>query len=922
MRIKERKPYQTADFIGRNPSAEISRQQECQQILNHYNAFHDACVLAASDQKNNEYAYVTYLQGDPGIGKSFLCRRMHRTFREKYEKACISIYYDLQSREQTDIACYLFDLAKACCQSMQNAHLFPRFSAVFSHYQELRGQEAESIEVETKTAAISQNEYVSIASKALSFVPGISDMLDTAGSVSDLAGDLYRKGADVYLAQKYKQDFALIDCLPINNMEEHLLHYFILDFVAWQEELTRKKGKERPHTIFILDTLECSAYEDHKHDDSDSYLSWLTGKNGLIHYLPNTFWLIAGRDEIDWTKYDADDIHSSSGHKVQTSFDTLSVRQAKTDDIRCYLTDPKKGNGIPEEFADYIMEMAAGYTFKLELCVDTYFKMAGFEQQMGGAALSLNDFKEVLSGDEHKIAISNRYMLYLSKKETALLATLACLEVWTDELLRQYIWKNDISALINYQDFIKGNLICKQAGLLSLQGLDHNVLFGTCSRQSARQFKEQLYSHMQKKLSNKNAFLLFYAYCNCCIRCKSESDPNPFSFDHTLCAALEQALHYLLFNKKYALLKSLAEKLRMLESGVDALIPSFLSLLHQDAAKTYPTASEVTKRFQALSFEKHSDAQALFSVWLSFYDSLTENYYHYCLYIVLQKIRSVMPEDIPTSLAGQLDKKEFLLLTDSAAKRNECERMITVHEDLFRTAKKLQAEEGGYENQVKEYEDTTRFYQQKIEYLIPDSVSNADSLKEKTESFVKRAHEQRDEDSIRWFCRHYINTLDDSEEELAAYRHYLDLYEQCDNSAPLDQARLYHMQMNYHYKLGDYEEAVSFGLKCIRIMLEEYGEDAYQSDYLYDSIEKIYFTLGFNLCRKDICTDEDLERFTMLFSYYKNQLQIYKQHYNKDDLENVEKKEAELLEGFEKNDAEKLEEVTVHLDMLLRYYTI
>ena len=146
----------------------------------------------------------------------------------------------------------------------------------------------------------------------LSFVPGISDVLGTAGSITDLASDIYRKGTDVFYAQKYKQDFSVIDTLTLHNIQDYLLHYFILDFVSYQDELLNRKGKDRPHVIFILDTLESTAYEEHAHDQTDAYLSWLIGDNGLIHYLPNTFWLMAGREEIDWNNYDKDDVASST----------------------------------------------------------------------------------------------------------------------------------------------------------------------------------------------------------------------------------------------------------------------------------------------------------------------------------------------------------------------------------------------------------------------------------------------------------------------------------------------------------------------------------------------------------------------------------------------------------------------------------
>ena len=162
MRIKERKSYNTGNYICRNPKAEIYREEECRRIMAHYDTFHTECLEAALQKKNNTYAYVSYLQGYPGIGKSFLCEKMYRIFQNEHAKECITIFYNLQNREQTDFALYLFDLANAFSQYVENASVFPRFSATFSQYQKLCGQKAEAIEVETKAEAFSRNEYVSL----------------------------------------------------------------------------------------------------------------------------------------------------------------------------------------------------------------------------------------------------------------------------------------------------------------------------------------------------------------------------------------------------------------------------------------------------------------------------------------------------------------------------------------------------------------------------------------------------------------------------------------------------------------------------------------------------------------------------------------------------------------------------------------
>lgn len=910
MRIKERKSYNTGNYICRNPKAEIYREEERQRIMAHYDTFHAESLEAALHEKNNAYAYVSYLQGYPGIGKSFLCKKMYHIFHNEHAKECIPIYYDLQSREQTDFALYLFDLANIFSQYVENASIFPRFSAAFAQYQKLHGQKAEAIEVETKIAALSRNEYVSIASKALSFVPGISDVLDTAGSITDLASDIHRKGADIFYAQKYKQDFSVIDSLTLHNIKDYLLHYFILDFVSYQDELFKKKGKDRPHVIFILDTLESTAYEEYTHDQTDAYLSWLIGDNGLIHYLPNTFWLMAGREEIDWNNYDKDDVASSTEQKMLTSFNVLSVQQANTGDILSYLTDPQSGQGIPREFADYIMQTAAGYTFRLELCIDTYFRLANYYLQKDNSALPLSIFKEVLSEDEHTIAISKRYMMYLSKKETSLLQILVCLEFWTDSFLSHYIWKDDISNIIAYKAFISGNLIKRQSGLLSLQGLDSDTLLSTCSQHSARLLKGKLYSLMQEKPADKDAFLLFYAYCNCCIKCKTDNCSETFSFDATLYDILRQALRYLLRTEKIEIILNLAQKLSTLDRTCECdLIRSYLSLFESHTNITDHTDIDgITQKIKALTFMKHADAKALYCIWFSFFYALTVLDFHYYLYIVLQKIRNILPADVPASFVDHMDRYEYLALANWAVTRNNyqsrimnCDSQIDVLEG---ENKKGFLDEDVYLSEKARYESEKKVYIQSIDCLGPNTLSNTVSLKEKADYFIKKAKEHNDEDSVRWYCYHCDCTffsIFSEEEDIKTYQYYLNLYEQCDNSHPYDQAQLYQMQINHHRMRGDYEEIISLGLKCIRLLVDEYQEDAYCTYFLYESIRRINNAMTFLAinCIKNLFTKEDQEYLINLLYYYHKQILLQMQLEDYEDSSTSENADfRELKEAF------------------------
>lgn len=134
MKIRTKAVDSISNYKYRHPHAEIARTLEYRQILDHFSLFHSACLDASLRKENNKFAYVSYIQGNPGIGKSFICQKMFcmsdpeaakNTEFADFAQSSFAIYYDLQSRPEVDYAYYLFDLANAISQHEKKPASFP-----------------------------------------------------------------------------------------------------------------------------------------------------------------------------------------------------------------------------------------------------------------------------------------------------------------------------------------------------------------------------------------------------------------------------------------------------------------------------------------------------------------------------------------------------------------------------------------------------------------------------------------------------------------------------------------------------------------------------------------------------------------------------------------------------------------------------
>lgn len=398
-----------------------------------------------NNSEDVKYAYVVYLYGDGGIGKTCLCKMVRNQISvlSQVDQVVHRIYYDLA--KNNNVVSKLIDLSMVIRDSFENSEMFPLFDYAYNVYISKSGEQLTKISRQTD----SDSAIVDIALSIASCVPGISNVADVVN-----AGK-----AVISLIHKYRKDkstsenFHVIDNIPLEELKARLGQYFAKDLNAYFNQ----HSKER--LIIILDTFENFLYNNPKNGRVFNSTDWLFGNNGIICLLQNTFWVIAGREEIDWEVYD------SESHEI--SFHSISVGKPNEEEVKHYLIQA----GFEPYSAEEIAKSTVCYPLHFGMCVDLFFKLWNENlQESYGNNKSLNDCKpgieevtEIIKTVKDSSIVSDRVLGYFNKQERDIIFTLACLKRWTDELLSEVIWKYSSSNFTFYES-IKGFSFIKKYG--------------------------------------------------------------------------------------------------------------------------------------------------------------------------------------------------------------------------------------------------------------------------------------------------------------------------------------------------------------------------------------------------------------------------------------------------------------------------
>ncbi len=183
---------------------------------------------------------------------------------------------------------------------------------------------------------------------------------------------------------------------------ENLPRFMGMDMV----NIKKNRGKM---AVILIDTHE-SLFENFSGSDEKkkNVDEWI---RELIRSIPNTIFVIAGREKPDWWEEDM--------NLAVKSLDTLSEKDSKE-----YL----KNSGVDEEHWDMIYRNVKGFPFGLELAVWIYRA-----KEEKNEKITEEDFR-VEKGDYKEMA--ERFLRHISRNESDTIKLLSLCEWWDYEIFR------------------------------------------------------------------------------------------------------------------------------------------------------------------------------------------------------------------------------------------------------------------------------------------------------------------------------------------------------------------------------------------------------------------------------------------------------------------------------------------------------
>ncbi len=357
---------------------------------NYFEAFKNAL----SNVSKKDYS-VLYFYGVGGIGKSRFKRELSKRLKSEGNGEFIvsdSLNFQEAGFRSPNAALYCLytDLKRSKIS-------FPAFEIAYSiHWQKL-------------------NPHLKISQSNLPFLEEGSIVSDFVSVLGDLplvgllpkVGTVYhkiKKGYTDWWIKKGEKELKVLETLEVFQIEELLPYYFALDLKEYY--LTNQRS-----IVLFVDTYEAlwSTQEERKSEKFFVKDKWI---RNLIANLPNTLWVILGRERLRWDEIQDD----NWGDYIEQHFlGELSSHDANKFLEACDIRDA--------EIREQIIQTSKGLPFYLDLQVDTYQRIIAKENLP-----VVNDFPKRYSD------ILSRFCLYLEPSEIETLKILSFARHWRYEL--------------------------------------------------------------------------------------------------------------------------------------------------------------------------------------------------------------------------------------------------------------------------------------------------------------------------------------------------------------------------------------------------------------------------------------------------------------------------------------------------------
>lgn len=724
------------------------REEPRQRFWDKYNAMEDGSweILA--------------FYGAGGIGKTELLERLMKEMDVKSKAQMGTGYryvrcdFNDRSIQIRDIVAVLNLMKK---QLEREGIDFPLYEIGAFYSAVLKGDKAEMPEQKT---FFDKNPALSKIKKALNALDGKEDMfsngMNTAISLLDIGGaTAHAMAGTVPVMSFLKSAFGVAEkvteyvtakCKTLDS-EHEIIHR------EMQERLEDEKHPERIYeylpTLFARDindwvnehhaklVIFLDGYERFGVEEWDL---WLRSGNenslGMINYIPNVLWVIAGRDKLQWDGVPGGELENPENQRELTP---LSYEDAND-----FLS---KAGIASQELRDGICKLTGGWPLYLSGCVDVYAER--------GDKTTLSDFGKTREKIFEKI-VDGR-----GSETKELIRILCALKTWTDEMAYEVLKPNlnhTVYEELKKLSFLRSQQIQEDDFVLTVFTFDrtvHEILFTQYKQENTSKYlykdiREKVCHYFSSKMNGVRPESRAFSYylenmAECIVRLTDSADELVSQYEEYLDKTLND-IRGEGFGAKADIVSLFFERVGII--GITESVPyaffenkvGNLKTEFGEYAKAHEYLSGSYKKFVSLLGEEHPySLQALQD-----YSSSTDGMGHYKEAINLQEKYL----NLCRKVYGKGDERTLSFMRELAYRfrfSNKPEKALELDQEIFALMRERFGEEDdktldamynmAYTLNIcmKREKDADQIYKQAItiwQKKIDDYVRNIDSLEE------------------------------------------------------------------------------------------------------------------------------------------------------------------------------------------------
>jgi len=341
--------------------------------------------------------------GVGGIGKSSLLFQLIRELGAQAPRSP-GVYYsfELSGRSKEDCLYFMAECLMQQCKGLK----FPLFGTALLQLNQMVGRDVSVLEKKMTHTLLDRVDVDAVLNLASALIPNFN----AARTALQEGLKLFRHIKNDY---DYNQGpnaaiYHEIEGSSAADLLHNLHRYFCMDAASWLE-------RQSPPVVMMLDGYEVLTNTLERGDLAEVEDTWLWGSEGMIWSLPNTLWVIAGRNRLMWDRYDSELRDSLEQHLLG------NISEMDTADFL-------SRSGVREEaLYSGIYQLTGGTPVYLDMCVNTYRQLKALRGE--DCIPSIDEFGSTPTD------LAERFLRGMNSDHQRMVKLIACLPTnWTNDL--------------------------------------------------------------------------------------------------------------------------------------------------------------------------------------------------------------------------------------------------------------------------------------------------------------------------------------------------------------------------------------------------------------------------------------------------------------------------------------------------------